>query len=117
MCINIEWMYCVIHGTAGVGNGEIIFTLAPSALNMNDFNSRKGYYVEDDIYFLEVCTITEMCSNGDEIFHLKVGDKWRCQFDPASWAKSRDEWEELRRRRTLSYEENATRPSKQTKIK
>ena len=88
MCRNAEWMVCVIQGKAnwgGGGNGEIVFSLAPGMLDMSDFNHNQGYYKENDIYYLEVCTLNEMCSNREEIFTKSVGDSFFCQFDRQRW--------------------------------
>ena len=92
MCRNAEWMICVIQGKAnwgGGGDGQIIFSLAPSNLDMRDFNSREGWYSENDIYYLEVCTLNEMCANRDELWTLKMGDPFFCQFDSAEWQQTR----------------------------
>ena len=37
-------------------------------------------YATDSIFFLEVCMYSQICSNGDELFGLFVGQDWRCQF-------------------------------------
>ena len=56
MCRNTEWMVCVVQGKASWGGGtsEILFTYAPAMLDINDFNSRPNWYIENDIYYLEV---------------------------------------------------------------
>ena len=69
----------------GGGSGDIIFTLAPNMLMMDDFNTRPTWYSENDIYFLEVCTLNEMCTNNEDIFKAEVGDTFRCQFDRSKW--------------------------------
>lgn len=48
-------------------------------------------YATDSIYFLEVCMYSHICSNGDELFKLKVGDEWRCQFDETAF-KGLEHW-------------------------
>jgi len=99
MCRNVEWMICVVQGKAtwGMdGDGEIIFTYRPSLLDIDDFNSRPGYYIENDIYYLEVCVLSEMCSNHEEIFKLGVGESFYCQFDPARWVATGQALSELR---------------------
>lgn len=88
MCRNAEWMVCVIQGKAcwgGGGDGKIIFSLAPSQLDLTDFDSRPGWYSENDIYYLEVCTLYEMCRNRDELFTLAKGDPFFCDFDNQGW--------------------------------
>jgi hypothetical protein len=37
-------------------------------------------YANDDIFFLESCLYSQVCTNGDELFALRVGEHWRCQF-------------------------------------
>jgi len=96
MCRNAEWMICVIQGQAnwgGGGSGDIVFTMSPSMLDMDreGFNDRQGFYSENDIYFLEICTLNEMCSNYEEMFSAAVGDTFRCKFDRERWmAAARD---------------------------
>jgi len=55
-------------------------------LNSDDFNSRPGWYIENDIYYLEVCVLNEMCANGAEIFTKAEGEAFVCEFDAALWA-------------------------------
>ena len=84
MCRNVEWMHCVVQGKAnwgGGGSGEIIFSHAPKFLNIDDFNLQPGWYVENDIYYLEVCVLNEMCSNHEEIFSKGDGSSFFCIFD------------------------------------
>ena len=52
VCRNVEWMHCVVQGQGCWGGGctnEIIFTYSPRELDIEDFNSRPGYYIENDI--------------------------------------------------------------------
>ena len=86
MCRNAEWMICIIQQAGAGGDGSIIFSFAPSELDMTDYAYSQWGYAENDIYYLEVCTLNEMCSNYEEIFMLKVGDKFHCKFDPVRWA-------------------------------
>merc|ERR1712187_1074542 len=98
MCRNAEWMICVIQGKAnwgGGGSGDIIFTLAPNMLLMDDFYSRPTWYSENDIYFLEVCTLNEMCANNEDIFNAGVGDTFRCRFDSFKWARLKSDLQAL----------------------
>ena len=111
MCRNAEWMVCVIQGKAnwgGGGDGQIIFSIAPSDLDIEDFDSRVGWYSENDIYYLEVCTLNEMCSNRDELFAAKVGDPFFCKFDLRQWRKTRQDLTRLGRR-LESLQGNRTR--------
>ena len=89
MCRNVEWMMCVINGKGsygGGGTGEIVFTYAPNNLWMDDFNSRPWSYIEDDIYYLEICVLNEMCSNYEELWEIGVGESFFCKFDSERWS-------------------------------
>lgn len=35
----------------------------------------RSNYATDDIFFLEVCTFNQICSNGDELWQLEVGQE------------------------------------------
>jgi len=37
-------------------------------------------YANDDIFFLEACLFSQVCTNGDELFALNVGERWTCEF-------------------------------------
>ena len=92
MCRNAEWMVCVVQGKAcwnGGGDGQIIFSLAPSSLDLEQFDSRPTFYVENDIYYLEVCTLNEMCSNRAEMWNAAMGDPFFCQFDREQWQRAK----------------------------
>ena len=34
----------------------------------------------------QVCTLSEMCANSDELFSLGVGDSFQCEFDADKYA-------------------------------
>ena len=38
-----------------------------------------GDYAENDIYYLEVCVLSEICANSDEMWRAAMGDTFRCQ--------------------------------------
>ena len=38
-------------------------------------------YATDDIYYLETCIFSQVCSNGPELFRLRAGQPWACAFD------------------------------------
>lgn len=92
MCRNTEWMICVVLGEACQAGRrcetEIIFTEAPGELSIDEFNSREGYFTEDDVYYLEVCLLNEMCSNHDDIFTTRDGGSFFCQFDAGRWRRA-----------------------------
>ena len=49
------------------------------------YSDNLAYYAENDIYYLEVCVLNEVCANNLEIFTAEVGDHFHCQFDEARW--------------------------------
>ena len=100
MCKNVEWMLCAVEGrlatqyrqsgTAAPSGGEIIFSLAPSELVMKPFDEDTmtrccGDYAENDIYYLEVCVLNEVCENSDELWRIRAGDRWRCHLSQAKY--------------------------------
>ena len=74
-----------IHGG---GSGEIIFTLAPGELDIDNFNANPHFYEENDIYYLEVCILNEMCRNYAEMWTKKREDSFFCKFDAKRWANA-----------------------------
>ena len=102
ICRNLEWMICGARGRLpGQWSDKVIFSHAPNTLEplgekfgqerhhfgrcsgfrQEEFGSCDGGYATDDIFFLEVCIYNQICTNGDELFDLKVGQKWRCELD------------------------------------
>ena len=76
------------------GGGEIVFSLAPNSLDVVPFYRGTyfkpmgpGTYAEDDIYYLEVCVLSAVCANREEIFSAGVGGVFRCRFDEAGYAE------------------------------
>lgn len=72
------------HG--GGGDGSIVFSLAPHNLDFTGYSDTFAYS-ENDIYYLEVCTLNEMCSNRNDLFGARVGDRFWCQFDKQAWLR------------------------------
>ena len=69
----------------------LIFSLAPNSLDLAPFYVRggtgayqgDGYYSENDIYYLELCVLNEICANRAQLFALDSGDAFKCDFDAA----------------------------------
>ena len=114
MCLNLEWMFCALtgklgggggHSGGGLGGGELVFSLAPSRMDTRPFShdsyarphSGCGDYAENDVYYLEVCALNELCSNREELFRLKAGESFRCRSDAAGLARLRVALLEARR--------------------
>lgn len=58
-------------------------------------------YATDDIFYLETCVFSEICSNGAEIFRLRAGQPWACVFDE-------ERFDELRRLLVEGGEDDAS---------
>ena len=81
----------LLRGQAGK---KIRFARAPNTLNFNggpSFGVCSGWtnkrcntrtrFANDDIYFLEICFYNQICSNGDALFQLQVGEDFECDLD------------------------------------
>jgi len=97
-CRNLEWQMCAAMGKLpGQRSATIEFAREPSALNpdaayewplgrpldkcggYSPMGCGPGSYSNDDIFYLEVCLFSKICSNNDELFRLKVGDPFHCR--------------------------------------
>ena len=50
-------------------------------------HGRQYGYANDDIFFLESCLYSQVCTNSDELFALGVGEHWTCQFSEEAFRK------------------------------
>ena len=99
ICRNLEWMTCAAQGKLrGQGGKTIKFAKAPHTLDLAR-NNRLGVcsgwvpdsrpkggiygYSTDDIFYLETCMYSQMCSNGRDLFTLAEGQSFTCAFEPA----------------------------------
>ena len=99
ICRNLEWQTCAAQGKLpGQGGSTIKFAKAPQTLDMAR-NQRLGMcsgwvpkevpkggiygYATDDIFYLETCMYSQMCSNGRDLFTLEEGESFTCAFEPA----------------------------------
>eukprot|EP00908_Phaeocystis_cordata_P021789 Transcript_4176.p1 GENE.Transcript_4176~~Transcript_4176.p1 ORF type:complete len:493 (-),score=73.84 Transcript_4176:23-1297(-) len=99
ICRNLEWQACAAQGKLpGQGGSSIVFAKAPNTLDLSRSN-RLGVcsgwvpnkrpaggvfgYATDDIFYLEACLYSQMCSNGHDVFDLREGELFECQFDEA----------------------------------
>jgi hypothetical protein len=96
MCRNLEWVACAAMGKLpGQGTSLMRFSPPPNQLQPSKEGRRPlgqcgGWrppgnatygYANDDIYFLEVCLISFLCANGDDIFKLRSSDgEFLCNF-------------------------------------
>lgn len=99
-CRNLEWQVCAARGLLpGQGNRNIRFAFRPGLLVPEYIGSCTGYhpagcgnegYASYDIFYLEVCMFSTMCSNGDALFDLQVGQTWQCNLDHRRFIQLRD---------------------------
>ena len=90
------WQVCAAKGLVpGQGGKTIKFAKAPSELDIK-YTPRLGActgwvpgtrpeggfygYATDDIFYLESCIFSQICANGDDLFKLKAGDPFICDF-------------------------------------
>jgi len=98
-CRNFEWQVCAAKGLLpNQDNGTINFATAPKDLDLHaypPFGCCHGWtdrscdldtgFANDDIYYLEVCLFSQVCSNRDELFAINALDDFRCVFDDAGF--------------------------------
>ena len=48
-------------------------------------------YASSDIFFLEVCILSTICSNGAELFNLEENEDWQCVLDDGGYQQLK-EW-------------------------
>ena len=106
ICRNLEWQTCAALGKLpgqgtkldGTFSRTIKFAKAPNTLELVR-NNRLGVcsgwvpskkpeggiygYATDDIFYLETCLYSQVCSNGHELFDLAPGESFTCHFTPA----------------------------------
>ena len=83
MCVNLRWLTCASRGLLpGQGGPLIHFAVAPHDLEIAELHGDvQRQYVMTDVFYSEVCTLNELCTNGEELFGLKRGEIWRCNAD------------------------------------
>uniref|UniRef100_A0A7S2J1X1 Uncharacterized protein n=1 Tax=Haptolina brevifila TaxID=156173 RepID=A0A7S2J1X1_9EUKA len=97
-CRNFEWQMCAALGRLpGQTSADLIFAHTPNTLEAGEggampFGRCGGYrewgeirdcsdgFATNDIFYLEVCIFNQVCTNGAELFDLKDGARWRCNF-------------------------------------
>lgn len=109
VCRNLEWQVCAAKGTLpgqarrALDRGDIVFAVAPGTLHpyggAHPIGSCTGYhpagcgdvgYASSDIFFLESCVYSTMCSNRDELFELQPGATWQCEIERDGFMRLRD---------------------------
>ena len=80
ICANHEFVACAARGLLpGQNNKGIVFAAPPGSLFVRDLNANKldGFTMED-VFYLELCTLSELCSNGADIFALEANEAFFC---------------------------------------
>lgn len=113
ICRNLEWMMCAAQGALpGQRTPTILFSFAPRDLSTHGpdasssiplylqsraFGQCGGFreahhgpcdpvhdgYATDDIFFLETCLFHQLCTNGADLFTLRVGEPFYCTLNEA----------------------------------
>ncbi len=90
-CANIKWQLCAINNLLPRQRG-IAFSFPPSALLMKDTSrgarlskmmSRTQHrsYTSSDVFLFEVCLFSLVCKNDAELFSVRIGERFDCEFD------------------------------------
>ena len=95
VCRNLEWIECAAHGSlpgqqVRPGAGSILFAQRPRLLNVDrdpkldscrkDATSATSKcpdgphsYTSSDVYYLEICLLSQLCRNGYQLFSTRAG--------------------------------------------
>lgn len=101
ICRNLEWQVCAAQGRLpSQGGRTIVFAIAPGTLDPSGATGKplgqcKGWvpgqrpaggvygYATDDIFYLELCLLNQICRNGERIFNLRAGEEFTCDYSSA----------------------------------
>lgn len=107
LCRNLEWQVCAAKGMlpGQDGNTRLRFASAPARLQVKPWSegaasceapstprsgaAALGYNV-NDVFFLELCIFSQLCTNGADVFKLKVGEPFHCEFSKAGFERLRE---------------------------
>ena len=114
-CYNLEWQLCAARGRlARVSRGGIVFATPPHQLDPTGLNGGRPLaqcggpapvtaapgsrdwrpsslddgiygYTNDDIYYMEVCSMDAMCANSDAIWTLGAGEPFECVLSTSKY--------------------------------
>jgi hypothetical protein len=106
MCRNLQWVLCAVRGLLPGQRGRgghapaIRFAKAPRELDTRDFadpgrpnidgaawwnEPHATHYAVTDVFFGEVCVLSALCRNSWQLFTVRRGDKFVCDFDESNW--------------------------------
>ena len=93
----VEWQMCAVLGKLHRQGGNAMrFAVAPSKLTVDpwkgSFGKCSGWrdaacnmpwvgFANDDIYYLEVCLLSQICRNRRRLFRITESDEFNCDFD------------------------------------
>ena len=94
-----QWQLCAaMRRLPGQGGRGIIFAHAPKTLEVSGIGrcSNGMYaphgceawqegYASADIFYMEACLFSQICSNRDELWSLDENREWYCQLDYDGW--------------------------------
>jgi len=92
VCVNAQWQACAATGhLPGQESNIMHFVTPPSSLMLEALEGSKvdGYRMED-VYYLELCVLNEICENGGDIFGTQPDDSFRCRHSPARFDAFRE---------------------------
>ena len=81
ICTNYEFIACAARGLLpGQGNKGVVFTAPPGSLFTRDLHANKldGFTMED-VFYLELCVLSELCSNGADLFSREANEPFLCE--------------------------------------
>ena len=96
MCVNLMWQTCAVKGLLH-GQGpqrHLRFSIAPRDLDVRLFdNPPKGCvnggcdrgYAVSDVYYAEICVLSHICKNREQLFQLDVGQNFVCDLDEGGY--------------------------------
>ena len=65
--------------------GDSRYAVRDANLEKMNLHTRGAYklYSSTDIFFGEVCLLSEICRNSDELFRLEAGEEFTCDAEPS----------------------------------
>ncbi len=97
MCQNLQWMTCAVQGAlpGQQGNTMMHFATAPKTLRIEEWGSQNGFkgwnsYRIKDVFYAEVCILSQICRNGAQLFQIERGEAFYCDLDRRRVDEMRD---------------------------
>ena len=89
MCQNLRWMMCAVRGLLPGQQDvyRISFATAPKSLSLAQVNARVSgrYFPVGDVFYLELCLLSQLCSNREELFEVEAAAPFECDVDMARY--------------------------------